>query len=103
LDSAAPQSFAVGARPLPSPGRARQFLNEFRGVFSRCQDELVSCDDYQRYVDQLAAQLQDERAEIDADTLAEREEAVAREQEIARAYRASEELLREKKCLPSEL
>jgi len=82
-------------RRLAEPG---QFLNDFVEFFSRCQDELVSCDDYQRYVDQLAAQLQDERAEIDADTLAEREEAVAREQEIARAYRASEELLREKKC-----
>src|SRR5437879_1016475 len=82
-------------RRLAEPG---QFLNDFVEFFSRCQDELVSCDDYQRYVDQLAAQLQFERAELDADTLAEREEAVAREQEIARAYRASEELLREKKC-----
>jgi ATP-dependent DNA helicase UvrD/PcrA len=82
-------------RRLAEPG---QFLNDFVEFFSRCQDELVSCDDYQRYVDQLAAQLQAERAELDADTLAEREEAVAREQEIARAYRASEDLLREKKC-----
>jgi len=82
-------------RRLAEPG---QFLNDFVEFFSRCQDELVSCDDYQRYVDQLAAQLQAERAELDADTLAEREETEAREQEIARAYRASEELLREKKC-----
>src|SRR6266403_442932 len=82
-------------RRLAEPG---QFLNDFVEFFSRCQDELVSCDDYQRYVGQLAAQLQAERAELDADTLAEREEAVAREQEISRAYRASEDLLREKKC-----
>src|SRR6202140_1949501 len=82
-------------RRLAEPG---QFLNDFVEFFSRCQDELVSCEAYQQYADELAAKLQPERAELDADTLAEREEAIAREQEIARAYRASEELLREKKC-----
>src|SRR5467141_4213619 len=41
-------------RRLAEPG---QFLNDFVEFFSRYQDELVSCDDYQRYVDQLAAQL----------------------------------------------
>jgi DNA helicase II / ATP-dependent DNA helicase PcrA len=82
-------------RRLAEPG---QFLNDFVEFFSRCQDELVSCDDYQRYADSLAAQLEAERDQLDPDTLAERQEAVAREQEIARAYRASEDLLREKKC-----
>lgn len=82
-------------RRLADPG---QFLNDFVEFFSRCQDELVSSDDYHRYVDSLAATLDAERAELDADTLAERQETIAREQEIARAYRASEELLREKKC-----
>jgi DNA helicase-2/ATP-dependent DNA helicase PcrA len=82
-------------RRLAEPG---QFLNDFVEFFSRCQDELVSCDDYQRYADSLAAQLESERDQLDPDTLAERQEAVAREQEIARAYRASEDLLREKKC-----
>src|SRR5467141_1387429 len=82
-------------RRLAEPG---QFLNDFVEFFSRCQDELVSCEDYRRYVDELGGQLQAERNQLDADTLAEREETVAREQEISRAYRASEELLREKKC-----
>jgi DNA helicase-2/ATP-dependent DNA helicase PcrA len=82
-------------RRLAEPG---QFLNDFVEFFSRCQDELVSCGGYQQYADNLASALQSERAELDADTLAEREEAIAREHEIARAYRASEELLREKKC-----
>jgi DNA helicase-2/ATP-dependent DNA helicase PcrA len=82
-------------RRLAEPG---QFLNDFVDFFSRCQDELISCEDYQRYADDLAAQLEAERNELDSDTLAERQESVAREQEIARAYRASEELLREKKC-----
>jgi DNA helicase-2/ATP-dependent DNA helicase PcrA len=82
-------------RRLAEPG---QFLNDFVEFFSRCQDELVSCEAYQQYADGLAAQLQGERAQLDSDTLAERQETVAREQEIARAYRASEDLLREKKC-----
>src|SRR5215471_2342250 len=81
-------------RRLAEPG---QFLNDFVEFFSRCQDELVSAEDYHRYADLLARELQEERAFLDPDTLAEREEMVAREQEIARAYRASEELLREKK------
>src|SRR5438067_178444 len=81
-------------RRLAEPG---QFLNDFVEFFSRCQDELVPAEDYQRYADLLASELESERGMLDAETLAEREELVAREQEIARAYRASEELLREKK------
>src|SRR5437867_525677 len=82
-------------RRLAEPG---QFLNDFVEFFSRCQDELVSCDAYQNYADELAGKLEADRAHLDADTLAERAETVARELEIARAYRASEALLREKKC-----
>ncbi len=81
-------------RRLADPG---QFLNDFVEFFSRCQDELVSGEDYQRYADGLAARLEAERDALDEDTLAERLETVALQQELARAYRASEELLREKK------
>jgi DNA helicase-2/ATP-dependent DNA helicase PcrA len=81
-------------RRLAEPG---QFLSDFIEFFSRCQDELVSSADYHRYAEQLAAELGAERAQLDADTLGEREETVAREREIARAYKASEELLSEKK------
>jgi DNA helicase-2/ATP-dependent DNA helicase PcrA len=81
-------------RRLAEPG---QFLNDFVEFFSRCQDELVSAEDYQKYADMLSRELEAERDALDEDTLAESEELVAREQEIARAYRASEELLREKK------
>ena len=81
-------------RRLAEPG---QFLSDFTEFFSRCQDELVSCSDYHRYAERLAAELEAERSELDADTLVEREETVVREREIARAYQASEELLREKK------
>jgi len=81
-------------RRLADPG---QFLNDFVEFFSRCQDELVSSEDYQRYADGLATQLEVERAALDEDTSKERAEEAALQQEIARAYRASEELLREKK------
>jgi DNA helicase-2/ATP-dependent DNA helicase PcrA len=80
-------------RRLADPG---QFLNDFVEFFSRCQDELVSGEDYQRYAAGLAARLEAERDALDEDTLAERLETVALQQELARAYRASEELLREK-------
>lgn len=81
-------------RRLADPG---QFLNDFVEFFSRCQDELVSAEDYQRYADGLATKLESERAALDEDTFKERAEEVALQREIARAYRASEDLLREKK------
>src|SRR5262249_38083838 len=81
-------------RRLAEPG---QFLSDFIEFFSRCQDELVTWEDYQRYAEGLASQLGSERAVIDEDTYKERLEEVEKHFEIARAYRASEELLREKK------
>ena len=81
-------------RRIAEPG---QFLSDFVQFFSRCQDELVSCEDYQRYADGLAAKLEAERVWLDEDTYRERADQVALQQEIARAYGASEELLREKK------
>jgi DNA helicase-2/ATP-dependent DNA helicase PcrA len=83
-------------RRLADPG---QFLSDFIAFFSRCQDELVSSEDYQRYADGLAAHLEAERGTLDEDTYKERAEQVAQEQEIARAYRANEELLREKNAV----
>src|SRR4029077_8722908 len=76
-----------------------QFLSDFIAFFSRCQDELVSSEDYQHYADELAAQLESERGALDEDTYKERTEQVAQEREIARAYRASEELLCEKNAV----
>jgi DNA helicase-2/ATP-dependent DNA helicase PcrA len=83
-------------RRLAEPG---QFLTDFIQFFSRCQDELVSCADYQAYADQLAAELKAERELLDEDTYKERAEQVALQQEIARAYTASEEILREKRSV----
>ncbi len=83
-------------RRLAEPG---QFLSDFIAFFSRCQDELVSSEDYQRYADELAGKLEVERTTLDEDTYKERAEQVAQEQEIARAYRANEQLLREKNAV----
>lgn len=81
-------------RRLSEPG---QFLNDFVDFFSRCQDELVSSTDYQAYANALAEKLKAESSALDEDTYKERAEEVALHQEIARAYRASEDLLSEKK------
>src|SRR6266436_688 len=80
-------------RRLAEPG---QFLSDFIQFFSRCQDELVSSEDYQQFADLLAKELEEEKSALDEDTFKERAELVALQQEIARAYRASEEILREK-------
>jgi len=81
-------------RRLAEPG---QFLGDFVKFFSRCQDELVSSEDYLRYADDLAAQLEAQRSLMFEDTYNERMEHVALQRELARAYRASEALLEEKK------
>src|ERR1700731_4289339 len=81
-------------RRLAEPG---QFLGDFPRVFSRCQDEMVSSEDYQRYADELESDLQTERTLLDEDAYLERVENVALQKEISRAYKASEKLLAEKK------
>lgn len=83
-------------RRLAEPG---QFLSDFLAFFSRCQDELVSCEDYERHAAGLAAALENDRPALDEDSYQERAQQVALQQEIARAYRASEDLLREKNCV----
>src|ERR1700753_1493444 len=80
-------------RRLAEPG---QFLGDFLKFFSRCQDELVSSDDFQAYADELEADLLIDQKLVDEDTFAERLENVALQKEIARAYKVSEEILREK-------
>ena len=86
-------------RRLAEPG---QFLGDFVEFFSRCQDELVTPDDYQRYADELtkrAARARVADTGLDADAVRLMEEEAAKQQEVARAYRASEELLRDGRLL----
>ncbi|HXQ97965.1 MAG TPA: ATP-dependent helicase, partial [Candidatus Limnocylindrales bacterium] len=80
---------------LAEPG---QFLGDFVKFFSRCQDELVMPDDYQRYADQLVARARREMAAgsgVEPDAARLMEDEAARQQEVAGAYRASDRLLRE--------
>jgi DNA helicase II / ATP-dependent DNA helicase PcrA len=73
-----------------------EFLKDFQAFFSRCQDELVTPDDYQRYVDVLRAKYERRKKTLEADELAIAEEEVAKQEELARVYRVSDRLLREK-------
>jgi len=83
-------------RRLADPG---QFLGDFVQFFSRCQDELVTPDDYERYAGELAARYEREKARLEPDEQRLRAEEVARQQEIARVYRTSDALLRERNLL----
>jgi DNA helicase-2/ATP-dependent DNA helicase PcrA len=83
-------------RRLAEPG---QFLGDFVEFFSRCQDELVTPDEYQRYAAEQAENFQRVRSAMPEDERRIRDEEIAKIQEIARAYRASDLLLRERKLL----
>ena len=83
-------------RRLQDPG---EFIGDFESFFSRCQDELVSPDDYDKYVADLRRSHEATRTELEADALEEAELEVARQEELARVYRVSERLLRERNLL----
>jgi DNA helicase-2/ATP-dependent DNA helicase PcrA len=78
---------------LADPG---QFLNDFIKFFSRCQDELVTPDDYDRHVEELARRAG--RTPLDLEAAAEEQAELERQKEIARAYRASDGLVRAQKA-----
>ena len=67
-----------------------EFLRDFVTFFSRCQDELVTPDDYQRYVEGLRRKHEARKAALDPDTVQIAEDEVARQEELARVYRVSE-------------
>jgi DNA helicase II / ATP-dependent DNA helicase PcrA len=73
-----------------------EFLKDFQAFFSRCQDELVTPDDYQRYVEGLRAKFENRKKTLGTDELGIAEEEVAKQEELARVYRVSERLLRER-------
>ncbi|HTC61510.1 MAG TPA: ATP-dependent helicase, partial [Candidatus Saccharimonadales bacterium] len=83
-------------RRLAEPG---QFLGDFVEFFSRCQDELVTPDHYQSYADKQLEEFQRVRSAMPEDERRIRDEEIAKIQEIARAYRASDLLLRDRKLL----
>jgi ATP-dependent DNA helicase UvrD/PcrA len=83
-------------RRLAEPG---QFLGDFVDFLSRCQDELVSPEDYQAFADAMAARYAREKTDLEQDERKLREDDIARQQEIARVYRESDALLRERRLL----
>jgi DNA helicase-2/ATP-dependent DNA helicase PcrA len=83
-------------RRLAEPG---WFLNDFVDFFSRCQDELVSPEDYQAYADKIAADYAHHKTTVPEEDRPLREEDIAKQQEIARVYRESDNLLRERHLL----
>ena len=80
-------------RRLAEPG---QFLSDFVQFFERCQDELVKPDDYERWVAQLRARYEKEKPQLGEEARAAQEKELALQEEIARAYRASDALLRDR-------
>ena len=78
---------------LQDPG---EFLSDFVKFFSRCQDELVTPDDYERYARELRRKHEAQKAALETDARAIAEDAVERQEELARVYRVSERLLRER-------
>ena len=83
-------------RRLQDPG---EFIGDFESFFSRCQDELVSPDDYEKYVAELRRNHELTQCELDADAREDAALEVARQEELSRVYRASEKLLRERNLL----
>src|ERR1700723_2555150 len=83
-------------RRLAEPG---EFLNDFLQFFSRCQDELVTPNDFQAHVDKSRQAYLARRVSLAPDAHALEEEELARQDELARVYRVSERLLRERNLL----
>jgi DNA helicase II / ATP-dependent DNA helicase PcrA len=83
-------------RRLAEPG---EFLADFVDFFSRCQDELVTPDEYERYAERQAEEFRRVRDAMPEDERKLRDAEIAKQFEIARAYRASDLLLRERKLL----
>ena len=79
-------------KKISEPGR---FLKAFTEFFSRCQDELVSPEDYAAYVAGLERAFKEEKDLLSADERAEREQELRKQQELSRAYAAAERLLAE--------
>jgi DNA helicase II / ATP-dependent DNA helicase PcrA len=73
-----------------------EFLEDFVKFFSRCQDELVTPHDYRRYVEGLRRKFETRKNSLDPDELVIAREEVEKQEELARAFCVSEQLLRER-------
>src|SRR5271167_509306 len=76
-----------------------EFISDFVKFFSRCQDELVTPEDYGRFVTGLRKKHEAGKKSLESDALQIAEDEVAQQEELARVYRVSERLLRERNLL----
>jgi DNA helicase II / ATP-dependent DNA helicase PcrA len=83
-------------RRLQDPG---EFISDFVKFFSRCQDELVTPEHYERFVAGLRKKHEAGKKLLEPDALQIAEDDVARQEELARVYRISERLLRARNLL----
>ncbi|HEY4682330.1 MAG TPA: ATP-dependent helicase, partial [Candidatus Acidoferrales bacterium] len=82
-------------KKLSEPGK---FLSDFMDFFSRCQDELVTPEDYAAYATARRARFDAEKMLLDPSTRREGEQEVRRIEEEARVYAAAERLLGAKRA-----
>ena len=73
-----------------------EFLEDFVKFFSRCHDELVTPDDYRRYVESLRRQFESRRKFLEPEERSIEREEIEKQEELARAFCVSDELLRER-------
>jgi DNA helicase-2/ATP-dependent DNA helicase PcrA len=73
-----------------------EFLADFVTFFSRCQDELVTSGDYRCYVEKLRARFEAGKHSLEPDALTIARGEVEKQEELARAFCVSEQLLRER-------
>jgi DNA helicase II / ATP-dependent DNA helicase PcrA len=73
-----------------------EFLADFVAFFSRCQDELVTSDDYTGFVEKLRGRFEARQNSLQPDERAIAREEIERQEELARAFCVSEQLLRER-------
>jgi DNA helicase II / ATP-dependent DNA helicase PcrA len=74
-----------------------EFLADFVTFFSRCQDELVTPEDYRRHLERLQKNFEARKSSLQGDEHAIQQEFVEQQEELARAFCVSEELLRERR------
>ena len=75
---------------LAEPGA---FLHALSDFFSRCQDELIEPDDFEKYVKEAERAFLENAGELDAEDRAREEEEIQKKKELSRVFRTSRHLL----------
>jgi DNA helicase-2/ATP-dependent DNA helicase PcrA len=75
---------------LAEPGAFLHALNDF---FSRCQDELIEPEDFEKYVQECERAFFEKAAILDAEERTRQEEEIRKKQELARVFRNSRRLI----------